>query len=481
MLVDTESRDLQNVQGTTAGAIVKRRGLVTLATPETVLSSLFAFEAVTIPYLIAAGGTKIYSIDGAGTVVPIKTGLAPAERWEFVQSQITDGQGPLFGMNGIDTPQQWSGTGAMNDWTATTGAVPNGQFMVLAGNRIWVSGVKANPSRVYFSDLIPGNNGPVTWPSQNVAIFDENDGADITGLGHVGPYILVAKARKLYMVTDLNTGDARRLSDNIGCISHRSIAQAPEGTYFLGEDRGVYLTNGSKITSMSDVIQPTIDSIQAGTKADAVGAYFNGHYYLSVNLGSGHNDTILDYDSALQSWWLHTFGSNQFAVWHPTSDPQLYSAKATSAIVDQCFVPGINVDNGTPFLWRWRGPWQSPTFYRRRRFPTPYFRKRFRQVRYDGTGTVDFSLATDFSPGEVLLKSNAFVLIPNNSTFGGTGTYGNADGTVFGDAAPVARARQYTLGVYNAISVVFSSTSITQDRVFSYTLIVTDRKDLITA
>jgi hypothetical protein len=239
----------------------------------------------------------------------------------------------------------------------------------------------------------------------------------------------------------------------------------------------VYLTNGSKLTSVSDNIQPTINSLQE--RSNSAGVYYNGHYYLSVDTGGvfNQNDTTLDFDSALQSWWLHTFGSGQFAVWHPSGVTGLYSAKDTSAIVDQCFVPGTLVDNGTPFLWRWRGPWQSPTFYRRRRFPTPYFRKRLRQVRFDGTGTVDVSLATDFFGGEVLKQSNAFN--PASSTFGGAGVYGGADGSLFGDQPALSRARLYSLGVANAWSMVFSATSSTQDMVTSYVLMVTDLKDLV--
>jgi hypothetical protein len=483
---------MQNVQGTLQGALAKRDGLVTFATPPVQLNSLFALEE-TGPFLVASGATSIYSISTGGTVTPIKTGLTNNLNWEFVQSQPVTGppaQGPLYGMNGVDTPQTWSGTGSMTNWTATTGTVPNGKYMLLAGNRIWVSGVSANPSRVYFSDLIPVNNGPVTWPTANVSIFDENDGHPITGLGHVGPYILVFKANKTFVIVDLNTGDARRLSDSIGCVSHRSIAAAPEGTYFLCE-MGVYRTNGSSLQSLSDTIIPTLGTIQ--DQSQAAGAYFNNHYYLSVDLSGtyGLNDTTLDYDVVLSSpqepsWWLHTFGSSQFATWHPVGNiPLLYSAKDTAAIVDRCFAPGVNTDNGQPFTWTWKGPWQSPSFYRRRRFPTPYFRKRLRQLRIEGNGHVDVSLATDFfDQGEVLKQKNVFT--SDDTTFGDSMVYGAIDGTIFGEASGVKRARLFSLGVANAFSVVFSNQfsvldgdDPTKDYVFAYNMVVTDRRDLI--
>lgn len=155
------------------------------------------------------------------------------------------------------------------------------------------------------------------------------------------------------------------------------------------------------------------------------------------------------------------------------------SGKSTAAIVDTCFVPGVNVDNGSPFTWRWAGPWQSPSFYRRRLFPTPYYRKRLRQFRCDGAGTVDFSLATDFAQVESLIQSNVFGAGATSGLWGGSGNWAGTDGTAWGGAALLSRARAYSLGVANAFSIVFSSTSTTADSIDSYLLILHDRKDLV--
>jgi hypothetical protein len=292
--------------------------------------------------------------------------------------------------------------------------------------------------------------------------------------------VVVAKPRKLWVIYDVANAGIRPISNEVGIAAHRSIAVGPEGMYFLAEDRGVYLFTGAKLTPISDKIRPTLDSITGTLRSQASGAYFNGHYYLSVSLNGSSADTTFDFDALLGSWWKHSFGSNQFATWHPSGSANvanLYSAKATAAKVEQCFTPGVFTDNGSAMTWVWRGPWQSPTFYRRRKFPTPYFRKRLRQVRFDGQGTVDFSLAKDFAGLETLIASNTL-----QSTSGGTygasdGTvYGAADGTVFGVPA-VQRARFYSLGVANAFSMVFGATSSTADEVFEYVLLVVDRKD----
>jgi hypothetical protein len=472
------------VQGTTAGAIVKRNGLQTFATPAVTLTSLFPLESTGSLFLIGAGSTSLYKVTTGGVASAIKTGLTSGLRWEFVSAPIVSGQGPLFGMNGTDTPQQWDGAaGSTSNWTNASGAVavPNGKYCLYSQNQVFVSGVAAAPSRVYWSAISdPTNWDPASLTGAGFMDFDPNDGQAISGLGRVGPYVLVCKPRKLWILVDPATATSRRLSDNVGCVAHRSIASGPNGTYFLAEDRGVYLTNGSKLSPISDKITPTLDSVSPGLRSQAAGACFGAHYYLSLPLSSSTNDTTLDYDEKLQSWWKHSFGSNQFALWHPTGVAQLYSAKATAAFVDQCFVPSVYQDNGSNFTWAWRGPWQSPSFYRRRRFPTPYFRKRLRQIRVMGSGTVDLSLAKGFAGAETLITPNILSYTVGTDVFGGTGLYGGADGSVFGGTFTINHGRQYSLGVSDAFSIVFSATSNTADVVNLYVYMVTDRRDGVT-
>lgn len=467
---------------------MKRTGLVTLASPASTLTSLYALESTTTPFLIGAGGTSLYSVTSGGTVTAIKTGLTSNKRWEFVSAPVVSSQGPLFGMNGTDTPQYWTGTGTTTNWTNASGsvAVPNGTYMVYNQNQVFVSGVSTTPSRLYWSAIAdPTNWDPASLTGAGFMDFDPNDGAPITGLGVVGPYILVGKPRKLWVLVNPATATARQISNNVGIIAHRSIAVGPEGTYFLSEDRGVYVTNGTKLTPISDVITPTFNSVQSGLRAQAAGQYFDSHYYLSLPLVSGSttNDTTLDYDAQLGSWWKHTIPSNQMAIWHSGgtgTQPYLYSAKSTAAIVDQMFVPNVYQDNGMNFQWAWRGPWQSPMFYRHAWYQTPYYRKRLRQVRIDGFGTVDFSMALDFAGDETLVASNVLASSGTGSIFGGSDgtTFGAADGSLFG-VPSIQRARFFSLGVANAFSVVFSATSSTADSITSYIMMLVARRDMV--
>lgn len=491
LLADNQARDLLNVQTTKTGAIVKRNGNTTFASPANALTSLFALEETATPYLIGAHTTKLVKITTAGAVSDLKTGLTTGLRWSFAQMPAVGGQGPLFGMNGTDTPQQWDGAaGTSGNWTALSGTLPNGTMCIQHANRLFVAGVTANPSRLYWSAL----GDPTAWPAANGVDLDPNDGESITGLGLVGPYLVAFKRHKTFLVSDANTGANRRVSDSVGCAAPRSIATSAEGMFFLSDERGVYLFDGRRLTPISDNVQPNIDAIVTGQKANAAGVFYQGHYYLSFcNTGTTNNQT-LDYDASVSrpgvddSWWLHSFASNQFAQWHPpVSAPGLYSAQPVSAIVDQCLVPGAFTDNAAAIKWYWRGPWQSPSFYRRRRFPTPYFRKRLRQVRVMGAGTVDFSLAKDFAAVETLWAANVFGGVPpltylassSAGVFGAAdGTvYGAPDGSVFGGGSTIQEARLYSLGVGFAFSLVVGATSSTQDQVHLYAMILADRRD----
>jgi hypothetical protein len=95
-------------------------------------------------------------------------------------------------------------------------------------------------------------------------------------------------------------------------------------------------------------------------------------------------------------------------------------------------------------------------------------------MRFDGAGTVDVSLAKDFAVAETSIRTNVFANT-GGTLFGGTQPFGGPQ--LFGGGGSVQRNRVNNLGVANAFSVVFSSTSVTADIVDSYLLIMHDRKD----
>lgn len=479
-----QARDLLNVLGTTHGAVRKREGNTTLATTASALLSLLPVEVTATKYLIGQGGTAFYKIDAAGTVTTITGTTTPTAgaRWSHIQAQAITGQGPVYLSNGVDTPQQWTGSGNLADWTAVSGNLPNGKYLKTMNNRTWVAGMAAYTPSGGSAVADPGSTlvfsaigDSRTWPAQNVVQFDPNDGDFITGLASVGPYLLVFKRRKVFVVYDLDTGANRRLTDNTGCVAPRSIVETPQGTFFLSLDRGVYTTDGAHLTLVSDVIRPTIDAILPAQRASAAGAFHNNHYYLSVSLvNTSAPDTTLDFDTTLGSWWKHSFAANQFAVWTPSTKQQLYAAPPASR-VDNCLVAGTFTDNGAGFQAYWTGAWMSPSYFRRRIIQTPDYKKRLRGVRFDGSGVLNLSLAKDFSGSPTFVK--AFDFTGTQTVYGGVDTYGG--GGTFGDPQGTQQGRAFSMGTARTFSLQWGSeaTSTAGWEVENFIMLMADRSD----
>lgn len=520
-LEPTESPDCLNVVATTRGAIRKRNGS-TLLTPVPPAVELHSIHPVTISgstYLVAAGGGSLYSIAANGTVTTIGSGFNATARWSVVQAPTSidvTGQGPVYLTNGTDAPQYWTGTGAVKAWTgqndaehyATSPYVPKGQWMIFAGNRIWMTGISSDPSAVWFSDIVStgesgGQGDPSSWPKTNFVRLDSSDGQAITGIGTVGPYIVVFKERKTWVITDLNTGANRRLADTIGCVSHRSIVETAMGTFFLTADQGVYLTDGSHLKEMSYSVRPTILGVTSSQRQNAAGAYFNNHYYLSfASGGASSNNRTLDYDVQLKSWWLHDLAGNEWVIWEPGGETCLYAC--TPGVfkgVVQAFVPDIYTDAGSNYAGAhglsayWLSAWQVFwIFVNRHRIAVPNIKKRVRQIHFDGSGEIipivgkDFSTFGVYVPGVVANQSEDFpaTLIDfeqnepvfgnenNSQTFGGETFEGQE--TVFGGSVSSNDARLYSLGTARAWQVGFGNNTSAPFEVDSFTFAIQFRK-----
>ncbi len=367
--------------------------------------------------------------------------------------------------------------------------VPNGQYMVFFGNRIWMTGIKSDPSAVWFSELVSigegGSQGdPSQWPATNVVRFDSSDGRSITGIGTTGPYLCVFKESKTWIIHDINTGANRRLSDTVGCVSHRSIVETNGGTFFLTADQGIYLTEGSKLHEMSYNVRPTILAINPAKRENACGAYWNNHYYLSFAYESSTtNNRTLDYDVQLKSWWLHDLTGNEFTTWEATSGkPELYAIPPVSgAGVVQCFVEGVYTDRGAVYTGNgtlaayWLSPWEPFAYYVfRHRIKAPFLKKRIRQIFFNGEGQIIPSVYKNFYQGErqegsvVGNREQSTKELPTNfaaasENWGeGEGKWGEeTDDTevIWGGEETVGQARIYSPGVAFTWSVGFGNNS----------------------
>jgi hypothetical protein len=487
-----------NVTSTPKGSIKKRDGSVTWGdTTGFEVHSIFGVTAVTGPkVLIAAAGPYLYSFAANGALTAtLGTTFTNGARWCFQQaplSTLVTGQGPVYAMNGVDAPQQWNTlAGSVSPWTGQTGAgfygmipyVPNGKYMVYTGNRMFVAGVAGAPQTLYFSDFLD----PSSFPVLNLIQFGIGDGQPITALGTVGPYLLVFKEHAIWAVNIANIDTSgvvvRKIDDNIGCTAHRSVVTTDLGAIFLTATRGIYATNGVTAHEIGYNIRPTILAANPSLRQNAAGAFFRDHYYLSfASAGATHNDTTLDYDISLKSWWKHDFPSNDWLMWEPSVGHQLQYAVAGTVpgigFIAHAFVPGQVTDMGAPIPSFWRGPHHVFGYYIFRHFvATPFLKKRIRQVHFDGSGTITFAVWKDFAsagvntPGVVGNTPEFMATSPINFA-GGQTIFGNPDTTqlfggatylghpmIFGGTKTVGEARMYALGTMNAISIEFGGTA----------------------
>jgi hypothetical protein len=391
---------------------------------------------------------------------------------------------------------------------STAPHVPNGQFMVFAGNRIWVTGIAADPSAVWFSELVSIGEGgaegdPSNWPGTNVVRFDGSDGYPLTGIGTSGPYLVLFKEHKTWAIHDLDTGANRKIADNTGCVAHRSIVETALGTFFLTADQGIFLTNGAKVEEMSYKVRPTILDINQAERQNAAGAYYNNHYYLSYPSGaSAVNDLTLDYDIMLKSWWLHSLAANEWVSYEPAGEVAPYAIPpGLSAGVVRAFAPGVYTDSGEPYSGNyglaayWFSSWQVFSYYIfRHRVKTPFLKKRIRAIHFDGTGVIvpivgqNFYVPGQEEPGVVGNLPQQSPTLPVNfeqgdqifgnedeeQTFGGS----TFDGVTmfFGGSSEVQNARIYSPGIARSWSVGFGNSNDEPFEIESFTYLMQFRK-----
>lgn len=459
-----QARDLLNVVGTERGSVKKRPGSVDHVSSGTLVDPHGLFASRALDVFVVSGGGKLQKLTVAGVASDLKTGLDASARWSFVEFQVSGGQGPIFGMNGVNTPQRWDGVAAStSDWTAGSGTVPNGKFMVVAGNRLWVAGVPSDPSGVYFCELIDPRN----WPVANVVRFDPNDGGEITGLGRAGPYVVVFKRDKAWTIYNLDTGANRPLGQGVGCVAHRSIAETPIGTLFLSE-HGIYSTDGNGVRLVSQLVDPVIKGASAAQVQNAAGWFFDQHYYLSFARSGSDPDRTLDLDMELDSWWLHSnVCGHEWATLDVGSGPELFCAGPSTVL--RAFVEGELRDDGAVFL----GYWASAFHH----FGQPALRKRVRRLHFDGQGYIDVYSAADFRSEDTLEGTADLTGDDGEWEVDDGSLWGVDDGSVFGGSGDVEEAEVYTLGVARAWSFKFGNETAEPFEIHSYTAAINWRKD----
>lgn len=472
-----EARELLNVVSRHRGNVSRRDGCTAIAAP--LAGGNLALKDISIIgrgagsfALCSEAGGRLWSISAATPAVPtviVAAGLSATAPWRFLRAPVTGAQGPAYGMNGTDAPIETDGTLAgTGAWTATTGTLPNGTQLAYHDNEVFVSGVAAFPYRLYWS--YPGQ--PTNWPAANVEDFDPEDGQPlVTHVSH-GSSLLVFKRRGIWKVYDSETGANTKVAASVGAVSARSVVSTEVGCFFLDAELGVMVTDGSTVSTVSSQIQRTLDGVPAADMAQAVAAYVAGHYYLSVKVDGVRR--ILDYDTQLQSWWIHSPTPAALAAWDRGSGPRLVGAPesllAGASRLIELFTPGQLYDDGTIFESYWTGPFHRINGFR---FARGVLR-RCRRLTMEGRGTVDVYVAADYANSRGSQEGTP-VFTTADDTFGGADTFGG--GGTFGGGVQLGQDVIPTLGLAYAFSVGVYSAAAQAWELDAYSFFMDSRKD----
>ena len=477
-----QARDLRNVNSSVIGSLRKRNGFKRIGLPAISIKSLFSYNGAT-DYLVGFAddgiSTDVYKITLAGTITSIK-GISPINlnrRWTSIQAPSSGGEGSLWMVNGVNVPKQWSGSGEIADWTASTGTLPNGRFIQYFDNRVFITGVDSDPSKLYWSAL----GDPRAWatPDGGFTTFDPDDGESISGLGTVGPYLLVFKPSKTYVVFNSDTGGYRRISNEIGCIAYDSIIESDSGTFFLSTTGRIMVTDGNTLSSISsNSLEPILENLIPNENIKASGIFNKERYYLSIPQNTFENSIILEYDTRFQSWFIHEIQINEntsggvtsWAKLNPQREDKLY-ASVSNGLVSEAFVNNLFQDDNHLYESYWITQWHT--------FSMPHIRKVMRQLRADALGSFDtfvaLSFMEDFSSVEDIVWDSAGDA--DTSTFGSTmSTFGD-EGHFGGSSEIVSEHRYYTLGTGRSWSFKFSSKNTLAWELYAYTMAVDKRED----
>lgn len=219
-----------------------------------------------------------------------------------IEAPASGGQGPLYYVIGTTvstrSARQSSGAAVGANWTASTGTVPIVDYLLYAGNRVWGANglAAADKSSVYWSEL----GDPRNWPAANVTKFAPEDGQNITGIGTVGPYVVVFKATKAWVIYDLDTSANRPLGFDVGHDSASTPVETTIGLVFHDPRKGVFVTDGNSVERIDSVLG---DLFFSDSNVQQITARDESIFLVGAHPVSG--SAIWEYHYPSRTWWMH--------------------------------------------------------------------------------------------------------------------------------------------------------------------------------
>jgi hypothetical protein len=209
-------------------------------------------------YIMAVSNGSLYESSGDGSFSTVSgiTGLTADAFYDGVSYL-----GEFWLTNGIDNVKSWDGSSATDVSTAPKGTMIEGWR-----NRIVISGVTGNQSRVYLSEELDGTNfttGPTLSTSPVILSIGGIDAKPVKCLyADYKDTLIVFTEDETYAVYGFGFDDfvVRRVTNEVGCIDDKTVREKDGNLYWLSR-RGLEKWSGTEINRISDTIRDLFDDI----------------------------------------------------------------------------------------------------------------------------------------------------------------------------------------------------------------------------
>lgn len=242
----------------------------------------------------------ILSYDNTPAAVELATGFTAGSQFYFATLLSK-----LVIVNRLDAPRVWDGTNAV---AVLGGSPPHAQYVASHKNYLFVANSSANPSRLYFSDLLDIED----WPALNFIDISPNDGDWITGILPYDDYLLIAKNRSIWLLLGSGTSDfeIRRIHDGVGCVAPRSLVKMPQAFGFASHD-GFYMSDLSQEKVVTERLKVTWDGLNSRRLGQIAVAYYDHKLRIDVPNGESiDNNLRVIYDTIRQCLYLEEFSDH---------------------------------------------------------------------------------------------------------------------------------------------------------------------------
>jgi len=394
-----ELRRAENVTYDADGGVSKRPGTTTIGTfggiSDVALSCYTFYRGTSSPQVLVhtTSGSLLYTNDittSPPVWATVASGLSTTQpcSFETQNSKCYFAEGTKLG--------QWDGVG----YTPIASAPAGITFLRVWKDTMWAAGL-ANPDRVYSSSA----GDPTAWPAANWVDILHGDGDYISSLASDGLYLIVAKHRRIQVITDPAQFSNRTADWEKGAESHFGWLHLEDKLYFLSRLGVCWWQGDSSARLISFKLDPLFDpNILNFNRLWQVQGYSIGSKagWVVPEAGSNTNNLVLEYYPRLGPiyqisgnigpgpWSMHRMPVSTFTTVRQGTTEALYGGHPSANKLMKCF-DAVGLDDGQPFVSTVEGAPMN--------LQSPILTKYLRRMHVVGTGSMIIQLKRNYRQG----------------------------------------------------------------------------------